>query len=428
MNAERGMETLASLVAGYGEKIITPPLGVDLTGYGYYLDRRAESVLGDLKVRVLFLRKNADRIVLISCDLLGLTVEFSDKVRKEIALQQNLAIANVLLACIHTHSGPASQSLRGCGAVKPDYLTKLVTLIKEAVASAVANQEEAEFSCGVETIEPIGFNRRNGNFEPIDPLLKFAVFKRRSNKIYLVNYACHPVTLGPTKAISADWPGALTHEIEEKGNHGIFFQGFCGDIDPVVNKNRWGAGTEEDLHVYGKLLSQRIFKTEKFAISPPQVTLKAREMRIRLPLQVLQKEEIERERQFWLEFIKNNEPFNRFIQAWAEEANERYEEFKASPYLDSIPVQGVSIGDLKILGVPGEVFCQYGLNLQKVIPLLFTFGYSGGNICYLPTKDAYQNPNDYACYLAPKLYGLFPFSPEVETIFLESCKRVITEL
>ena len=31
----------SSLQAGYGEKTITPPLGTDLAGFGFYLDRRA---------------------------------------------------------------------------------------------------------------------------------------------------------------------------------------------------------------------------------------------------------------------------------------------------------------------------------------------------------------------------------------------------
>jgi hypothetical protein len=41
--------------AGYGERLITPPMGVDLSGYGFYLDRKAGAVLDDLKVRAVHL-------------------------------------------------------------------------------------------------------------------------------------------------------------------------------------------------------------------------------------------------------------------------------------------------------------------------------------------------------------------------------------
>jgi hypothetical protein len=68
---------LKPLTAGYGARIITPPLGVDLCGYGFYLDRKAEQVRDDLKVRVLALKTKDQALVLASCDLIGFTVDFS---------------------------------------------------------------------------------------------------------------------------------------------------------------------------------------------------------------------------------------------------------------------------------------------------------------------------------------------------------------
>ena len=37
--------------AGYGEQVITPPLGTAMTGFGYKMDRRVTAVLDDLKQR-----------------------------------------------------------------------------------------------------------------------------------------------------------------------------------------------------------------------------------------------------------------------------------------------------------------------------------------------------------------------------------------
>jgi hypothetical protein len=54
------------LRVGYGEKVITPPLGIDLCGYGFYLGRKAESVLDDLKARALVLQSGDQSLVLIS--------------------------------------------------------------------------------------------------------------------------------------------------------------------------------------------------------------------------------------------------------------------------------------------------------------------------------------------------------------------------
>lgn len=426
-NFERNNK-MTTLTVGYGEKKITPRLGIDLTGYGFYLDRRAESILDDLKVRVLFLQQEQNSIILISCDLLGFTVEFSDSIRQEIALAHKIPPQNILLACIHTHSGPASQPLPGLGKVDTNYMAFVKKAIKEAVELAAANSDNAEFAFAFEAIEPIGFNRREANFKDIDPLLKVAVFKQKDRKIYLVSYACHPVTLGRTTDVSADWPGALIQEIEDKGNQGIFFQGFCGDIDPVTNMNRWGSGTKEDLLLYGKMLFHRTLKTETHLVFQEKTTLKALEKRIHLPLKVCSKDEIEQQAESFLESNKQFPLADRFIDEWKTKAYQKHAELSEKPFLENIPIQVISIGQLKILGLPGEVFCRIGLNLQKRWHPLFTFGYANGNIGYIPTQSAYQDAADYACYCAPKFYSVFQFSQEIEKILVRESAELLADI
>jgi len=404
--------------AGYGEEIITPPLGTELTGYGYYPDRKSEGILDDLKVRVLFLKEKEVNVILISCELLGLPAELADTVRKEISADENVPSENILISFTHPHTGPACQYLRGAlGEINAEYLKELPGKIKKAVQQAAGERKEAEVFYSFETVEPIGFNRRNGSFDPIDPLLKVVIFKRADRKIYLTGYACHPVVLGRIKEISADWPGALIREIEKDGNHGIFFQGFCGDIDPVTNMNRWGAGTAEDLGLYGRLLYERVLKSEKYSHKITNPDLLGMEKRIKLPLKVLNKEGIEKERQLWME--KKNAACDRFIRDWEKEVKGRYKLLLNNPYMEDIPVQLISIGELRIVCLPGEVFCEYDLKLRKKYPALVTVGNANGCIGYIPTRKAYEKDGDYACYGAPKFYSFFPFLPEIEDILME---------
>lgn len=414
---------MSTLLVGYGEQVINPPVGTELTGYGYYPDRGAEGVLDDIKVRVLFLQEKEKSIVLISCDLLGFSVEFADTVRREISLDTKIPLENILISFIHTHTGPACQRLRGCGNINEEYLKTLPGLIKNAVRQAVDERKEAEVFYSFENLEPIGFNRRNRSFSPIDPLLKVIIFKREDKKIYLTNYACHPVVLGRIKEISSDWPGAFIREVEKGANYGIFFQGFCGDIDPVTNLNRWGGGTKEDIDFYGELLYNRVLKCERYATEILNPNLKVIEKRIRIPLNVPGKEAIEEEEQHWLE---KNESINarRFIQEWAKSAKEKYQGLLKNPYMDNIPVQMISIGELRMVCLPGEVFCEYGIRLRKRYPALLTIGYANGVIGYIPTKRAYRKENDYACYIAPKIYNLFPFLPEIEDILMKEIKSL----
>jgi len=419
---------LKPLAVGYGERIITPPLGVDLCGYGFYLDRKAERVRDDLKVRVLTLKSEDQALALASCDLIGFTVDFSDSVRQAIARQHNIPAHSVLLSCIHTHSGPATQSLPGLGEVNESYLKKVKRAIEEACGQAFDQMKDTDFVYAFEAVEPIGYNRRLKNFEGIDPMLKVAVFRQKSQKIYLLSYACHPVVLGPMKKVSADWPGAMICQIEKKGYRAIFFQGFSGDIDPVSQWNRWGAGTDLDLELYGQWLSRRVFKAEKYAVEPSRNSLKAVETRLAIPLRIPSKNQMEKEA---AEFAKSYAQFpggSRFAEEWKEKALDRASVLRSKPYLENVPLQAMAVGPLKFLGIPGEIFCGLGLKLQRKWHPLFPLGYANGSIGYIPTRKAFKNPADYACTCAPKFYSLFPFTPDIEKILIRESDRLLDSL
>lgn len=423
---------MSDLFTGYGDQIITPPLGTDLCGYGFNLDRKGERVLDDLKVRTLFLEKGTDRLIFISCDLLGLTVDVTDEIRHRISREFDIAFENVLLSCIHTHSGPMSLPMKSIGKEEPDYLPKVSDAIIESVKQAFDDRRKSELFSRIELVEPIGYNRKTKSFSPIDSALKVLICRRKSNTVYFMSYACHPVVLGITKDISADWPGALIGEIEKKGHHGIFFQGFCGDINPVTYMssddkiNR--PGKLEDLSYYGCMLSRRVFKAEQYAEPLPVTSLKAAEKRINLPLQVPSPEEIKKETRKLQTKHSSNKPFLKFMDEWSEDAKKVCIEMQKKPYQENVPVQAIALGDLKILGLPGEVFCEIGLKLREERPLLFTLGLSGGNIGYLPTEIAYQSEFDYACYQAPKYYHYFPFTPELEKVIVNTSEEILASL
>ena len=419
---------MSALRAGYGETIITPPLGTDLTGFGFYLDRKAESVLDDLKVRALYVDDRKTRLLIISCDLLGLTVSRADRVRSQVGAALGLPARNILLACTHTHSGPATEAMPGLGKVDLSYRRRLPQAIMKAAELAAASNEDAEFGFEIEAAEPIGFNRRRRSFEEIDPWLKVAVFRQKNSRLFLLNYACHAVTLGPTKEISPDWPGALVREIESGGDRGLFLQGFCGDIDPVVYLNRRLGATAADLGLYGKILAARARKALGRALCVCDERLRAVEKRVRLPLLVPPKGDLKKEARAALESNREFPRVRQIIRNWRERAEKRHAAFQKSPWMENVPVQAMAVGGLKILGLPGEVFCRYGLTLRRSWPALITAGYANGDIGYLPTRRAYSTPGDYACYFAPKFYALFPFSPAIETILLRESGSLLASL
>jgi len=419
---------MTTLAAGFGERVINPPFGADLCGYGFYLDRKAAFVLDDLKVRALFLSDGEAGLMLIACDLVGLSVEFSDRLRARIAAALGLPIFRILLACTHTHSGPATQSMTGLGEVDSAFMDLLAKKIVEAAEEAAADPRPAELRSALEAVEPIGFNRRTNDFRGIDPWLKAAVFKTKRRRIFLLNYSCHAVVLGRGTGVSADWPGAWIRKVERGGDMAIFFQGFCGDIDPVTQLNRWGEGTPEDLEFYGDLLKRRLDKAEAFATIEDRPALAAAETRIRVPLNVWSRREIEREAESFRKAYENFPGAERFSEEWRTRALECFREMRKTPFLESVPLQAMSVGRLRLLALPGEVFCGIGLNLRKAFAPLVTIGYANGYIGYIPSREAYRNRTDYACYFAPMFTQVFPFTPEIEGLIVRESRRILKSI
>ncbi|HMA53486.1 MAG TPA: hypothetical protein VKT17_03445 [Acidobacteriota bacterium] len=419
---------MSGLTIGYGERVITPPLGVDLSGYGFYLGRRAESVLDDLKCRAVNLRSGQQSLVLISCDIIGFTVEDADAIRAGIAAAHGLPREAILLAATHTHSGPATQPMPGLGDIDPAYWHRLRALIVEAAAEAMSSSSPAEFSYAFEAIEPLGYNRRKKDFNGVDPVLKAAIFRMPDRTLYLLSYACHAVVFGRKSHVSADWPGAVVREIEKSGDRAIFFQGFCGDIDPVLQMNRWGEGTSDDLLDIADLVLRRLVRAERYAVPQPEPRLAAFEHRIDVPLSISDKRTIEREAASFEKTYSQFPGASRFAKDWRERALAAAPVMRRSPAVRGVPVQALAVGGLKLVAVPGEFFSEIGLKLQKTDAPLVPIGYANGDVGYVPTDRDFRDRTDYACYCAPMFYALFPFRAGVERTFLKAARKAIRSI
>lgn len=419
---------MSALTVGYGERTVTPPLGVDLAGYGFYLDRKAESVLDDLACRAVCLRSGGQALLLISCDVIGFTIEDADAIRSSIAAAHGLPREAVLLAATHTHCGPATQPMPGLGDVDPATMARLRGLILETAAEAASSPRPAAFRFALEAIEPLGYNRRKKDFCGIDPVLKTAIFRTPERKIYLLSYACHAVVFGRKSHVSADWPGAVVREIGKSGDRALVFQGFCGDVDPVLQMNRWGEGTTDDLRDIADLVRRRVARAERFAGTQPEPRLAAREDRIAIPLSIPDKRTIERQAAAFARTYSQFPGAARFAEDWRRRALEAAPAMRRAPAVLNVPVQALAIGGLKVIALPGEFFGEIGLKLRSTGDPLIPVGYANGNIGYIPTDRDFRDKADYACFCAPMFYELFPFEAGVERSFLAAARRALRSL
>ena len=103
----------------------------------------------------------------------------------------------------------------------------------------------------------------------------------------LVNYATHAVVLGPRNLLySGDFPGAVArHLAARRGGIGLYLQGACGDVDPVLYRDRgWGTGDFVDTEAIGERLATAADDALRRAPGTAQVELGAAQKVVEVPL------------------------------------------------------------------------------------------------------------------------------------------------
>ena len=170
--------TEANMRAGFGKSDITPALGTELAGFGYYLNRTAQTIIDPLYARAVMFEQNGLRSLIISCDLLGLSSAVCDKV-KSYAAMLGIDSSNIIIVSVHTHCGPAIKYHEGCGYVCDKYVESLPEKICCAVQDAYDDLDDVislSHTCQIAESDHI-YNRADAD-GPIDNSIRGFIINR----------------------------------------------------------------------------------------------------------------------------------------------------------------------------------------------------------------------------------------------------------
>ncbi len=283
--------------AGFAKTIITPPLGVELCGYGMYLERQATSVHDDLFVRALLLEgDDGERALLITLDLIGLSQETYETIARQTGEAIGLDPNRVLVSSTHTHSGPATGKINGMGEMDPTYVATLPDRCVEAAVAASALRP-ARFGTAHGAVRAVGYNRVRPA-GPIDRGLHVLRIDTDEGKpwIALFSHGCHPVTIDRRTpsgtVISADWPGQVISRLAEEGyGEAMFRLGPCGDIDPVVDWHDFGF---QVMVLSAEVVSLALLDLLRAGSSKPELRLRVGQRNVALPFAPLTEQDIDK--------------------------------------------------------------------------------------------------------------------------------------
>jgi hypothetical protein len=191
----------------------------------------------------------------------------------------------------------------------------------------------------------------------------------------LVHYSCHPVVLGPDNLdYSPDYPGEMRKYVEQNaGGLAFFLQGAPGDINPYYDKTTLA----EDAVALMKQTGQKI-GAEAVRVAKTIHTTAPANPKIQTKTVVLEA------RNRW-----NLEKLRSVLE-------ERYhtEPVRAGRLLADhmqLPVTTLILNqDIAFVGMPGEPFVEFGMQLRAKSPLpnSFLIGYTNGYFAYFPTIAA----------------------------------------
>ncbi len=369
---------------GASQTDITPPMGVPMAGYGKRTSG-SEGVHDPIMARAIVLDNGTRRIGWVITDLIGLTTADTDGIRDAVSKSCGIAVDSLMVSSTHTHGGPDTKPQEKAQAdheAHKAYLKELPGKIIQCVSAAAEGLAPARVSFGRATLDKIQHNRRyhmtDGTvlmdwddpdpakvayLSPVDPAVQALVINSDSGvRAVLVQFACHSTVMDSgNRLITADWPGAACRHLQSlltagqgakgQGPWVAVAQGCCGDINPDYPKD-----TFDEVDAKGHAVAEAAKRAVERAEPAKGDDLKAVILPVRLPRK-----------------------------------NHGFDTTPTGEFYDS-QVQGFRIGDVAIVGLPGEVFSGIGLNIKAHSEFRGTFVGSYANDYepgYIPLSSEY---------------------------------------
>jgi neutral ceramidase len=232
----------------------------------------------------------------------------------------------------------------------------------------------------------------------------------------VLNYACHPVSLGgKCTDISADFPGTARRLVEEQtGAMCLFLQGATGNINPLLMG--WDLTHLVRLGLPLGAEAVRVYWSAAPGIEPADSGLAAASSRLQLPpllpSSIAEGHEtvsmLERERE------RLSAAGDEGALWWAERRLERarrgLEALRGGTPIPPVEAELMALRLSDSVGVvtaPGEIFTEIGQSIVARSPFDHTLyaTYANGTIQYVPTRAAYAEGGyevTHACQVAPE--------------------------
>ncbi|MFO7945609.1 MAG: neutral/alkaline non-lysosomal ceramidase N-terminal domain-containing protein [Armatimonadota bacterium] len=433
-----------SFEIGRAEIDVTPPVGTPMGGFAGR-EHGAVGIHDPLRSKALAISDGSHTCVLIGNDIISADYEFVEQVTNAIAERTGLSAEEVIINFSHTHSGPLMRDMAGMGEASRPYRDVLVHDLAGLVEMALQDMQPVTVTSHTALLQ-VGINRRErtedgGTTLGRDPggivdttveVLKFTGPDGKPEAIWF-SHAAHGVVLGGNNYyFSADWPGYAQRTLEKVYPDAtvMFGQGCCGNInsDPV-------GGTFEDARRLGTRAAGAVMvaiEDEGTELDGP-ITFGKTIARLPQhdPPSVEESEafiaEQKKLRDEALKEGKNANAYSSSIQwgEWLRDLAQQGVTDQTMPFA----ISALGIGQHAIVGLAGEVFFEYALNIAERSPFERTsvLGTTNGCVAYIPTA-AEMPYGGYEVKSSNRFYRQLELKPEAEQVAIDRAVALLNEI
>jgi hypothetical protein len=349
----------AELKAGVARLDLTPPLDLksSLGGYGERMNKPAEGVHDRIFAKALVLSDGTKMFAVVTADILGFPPPVKPALVDRLA-DDGWTGEQLLLLPSHSHTSIEMNAINPANTFDVPqigiYNPRVFDFVMDRLVQVMrdAQRELAPVTLGTSSIAIDGWNRnRRGGTETDKELTITRIDKAGGQPLaVLVNFTAHPTFMsGKDMLFSGDWPGHVQRTLESLIGGGVtamYFNGAQGDQSPVSRADS-GDSRWERAERYGRDLGVVAWNQWQKTPTRQDVAFDYKRQTITLP-----------ERGWHPDFMKTGGAEYGLNEKLLKEMLPRL----FPTQVDSLSLR---LGDLVIVGIPGEMTATLGLKVKS---------------------------------------------------------------
>jgi neutral ceramidase len=380
------------LVGNVASIDLTPDLGMKfaLGGYGSRMSKPAEAVHDRIWAKALVLKEGDKKYAIVTIDVLGLPPNVKPQLIQLLATY-GWNMENIMLLPSHSHTSFDMPALNDnnhlnspqIGIFQPELLEYVLNALSNLIREADKNFKAIKIGTNSMLVQDMNRNRRG------DPEVDRELTVTRIDHLdgtpmtALVNWTAHPTFMsGSDMWVSGGWPGYVQRELEQWIGNDItvmYYNGAEGDQSPIGKSS---GSHYEKAEIYGRDLAIKVLEVYQNTKTKSNISFDYSYSTLDLP-----------ERKVHPSFMETGG-----------------EEYNLTPEVLDIVLKVMSpektnigalrIGELLIVGAPGEMAAGLGLNIKNILkekgikhPVIG--GLANEWISYILSADQYNHGAGY---------------------------------